>query len=189
MPDTWFNVKKIISLIVFVVVFSLMGLATGQPLMILAYAGFFCAVIFVIYLTLRKKQRHSEVSDTKIHLIRKIIGGIMLLLALLLPEIVIARTNLINLPELNAGIIAMIFGINILFIGLMLFAARLINTSGNKPVMSFLGYAIIIIVAAVPGLIMSGIERSTTGIGSVYYLALAVLILAWNGSTPFLTKE
>ncbi len=189
MPDTWFNLKKIISFIVFIVVFSMMGLATGKPVMILAYAAFYIAVAFVIYLLLRKKQRHFEVSETTSPLVRKIIGGALLLFAVILPALIITRSNLVNLPVLNAGIVALIFGITILFIGVMLYAAHLINTKGDSIAMSIIGYVLIIVVAAVPGLIMAGIERTTTGIGSVYYVALAVLILSWNGVGIVLSKD
>lgn len=189
MPDTWFNVKKIISFIVFIVVFSLMGLATGRPVMILAYAAFFIAVAFILLMLMRKRQRHSELTDTVSPMVHKIIGGVLLLLAVVLPALIITRSNLVNLPVLNTVIVLLILGITILFIALMILAAYLINEKGDNVVMSIAGYLLIIVVSAVPGLIMSGIDRTTTGIGSVYYVALAVLIIAWNGYGLAFSKD
>jgi hypothetical protein len=44
------------------------------------------------------------------------------------------------------------------------------------------------VAAAIPGLLMSRVDSTTTGIGSVYYVAMAVLILAYNGY-GFLTVQ
>ncbi len=189
MPDTWFNLKKIISLVVFIAVFSMMGLSTGRPLMVIAYAVFFMAVVFVVYLLLRNRQRHFEVTSTTNPLLKKGLGALLLLFALILPAVIITRSNLVNLPVMNAGVIAAVFGVTIAFISLMLFAAYLINCKSTKITTLVLGYLIIIVTAAAPGLIMTGIERTTTGIGSVYYVALAVLILAWNGLGLTLNKD
>lgn len=189
MPDKWFNLKKIISLIVFIAVFSLMGLATGKPLMIVAYAAFFMVVVVIAFLKLKNKQRHFEVNETTNPIVRKVIGVAFVLLAVALPALIITRTNLVNLPVLNAGVVAAIFGITLLFIAMMTIATHLINNKGSEKPMLIIGYALIIIASAIPGFIMAGIDRSTTGIGSVYYVALAVVILAWNGVGLALNKD
>jgi len=185
MNDTWFNAKKIISLILFIAVFSLMGLATGKPVMILAYAAFFLAVSGMFYNMSKKRQRHSEVSEIINPKVKQAIGGILLLLAIVLPILLVTRTNLVNLPVLNIGVSALIILITILFIGLALFAAHLINVKGKD----VLGYLILIAISALPGIIMAGIDRTTTGIGSVYYIALAVMILAVNGFKLYRNQE
>jgi hypothetical protein len=41
----------------------------------------------------------------------------------------------------------------------------------------------------IPGLLMSRIEKTTIGIGSVYYVALIVLILAYSGFGLITNRE
>ena len=183
MSDTMFKIRQIVTLVVFIGVLSLMGMITQQPLMILAYAAFFLAVVAVMYFMLLKRQRHFETAKESSPLIRKVAGYVMLALALILPVLIAIRTSIINLPEsLSLGVaIGSVLGVSIAFIATMLGAVYLINFKGNETGKRVIGYILFIISAAIPGLLMSRIDSTVTGIGSVYYVAMAVLILAFSG--------
>jgi len=183
MSDTMFKIRQIVTLVVFIGVLSLMGMITQQPLMILAYAAFFLAVVAVMYFMLLKRQRHFETAKESSPLVRHIAGYVMLALALILPVLIAIRTSIINLPEsLSLGVaIGSVLGVSIAFIATMLGAVYLINFKGNDTGKRVIGYILFIISAAIPGLLMSRIDSTVTGIGSVYYVAMAVLILAFSG--------
>lgn len=182
MQDKLFNIKKVLAMLVFIAVFSLMGLSTGKPIMVLAYAVFFMLVSFVVILTLKKKQRHFEVSEKTNPIIKKIGGIVLLALAITSPLYVFSTSNLLNTgKEVDAMFLSIVFGISIVFLGLLFVAIKLINKMNATTMHRALGYILIIIASILPGAIVAGIDRSTTGIGSTYYVALAVVIFAWNG--------
>jgi uncharacterized membrane protein (DUF485 family) len=190
MSDTLFKIRQIVSLIVFIGALSLMGMVTKQPLMILAYAAFFMAVMAIMYFSMRKHQRHNEITQTNNSLMRKIVGFVLFALAVVAPLLIALRTNVINLPvDLSLGAaIGIVGGVTVLFIALILVAVYMINVKGNELSQRIIGYVAIIVAAAIPGLLMSRVDGTTTGIGSVYYVAMAVLILAFNGY-GFLTVQ
>ncbi|PKN79693.1 MAG: hypothetical protein CVU48_04645 [Candidatus Cloacimonetes bacterium HGW-Cloacimonetes-1] len=182
MQDKLFNIKKVLAMIVFIAVFSLMGLSTGKPIMVLAYAVFFVLVSFGVIITIRKKQRHFEVSGNTNPMLKKIGGIVLLALALISPLYVFSTSNLLNTgKDVNAVFLFTVFGISVLFLGLMFVAVKLINKINATNLNRALGYVLIIVASIIPGAIVASIDRSTTGIGSTYYIALAVVILAWNG--------
>lgn len=191
MSDTIFKIKQIVSVIVFIGVLSLMGSITKQPLMILAYAVFFAAVMAVMFFLMRKRQRHYDLTKGANPLFRKIIGGVLMVAALAAPVLITVRSTIINLPAtLSLGaVIGIVLGITVVFIALVLVALHLINNKGSELSMRIIGYVLFIIGAAIPGIMMSRIDKTTTSIGSVYYVALAVLVLAYNGYGYLLNKE
>lgn len=182
MSDTMFKVKQIISLVIFIGALSLMGMITGRPVMIAAYAAVFIAVAVLMFFIIKNRQRHFEITSTDNTLLYRIIGIVLALLALILPVLITLRSSLIKLPtELSAGSTAgIMLGATVAFIALMITAVHLINRKGDNLVMQIIGFALITIAAALPGILMSMVDRTTSGIGSVYYVALAVLILAYN---------
>ncbi|MDD4310017.1 MAG: hypothetical protein PHO32_06515 [Candidatus Cloacimonetes bacterium] len=190
MSDTLFKVKQIASLIVFIGVLSLMGMMTNQPIMVLAYAGFFMAVVAVMLILMRKRQRHTEIAANTSTLFPKIVGGVLMAVALITPLLIALRTNVINLPvDMSLGAaIGIVGGTTLLFIALMLGAVYFINMKGIVLSNRIIGYALFVIGAALPGILMSRVDGTTSGIGSVYYVAMAVLILAYNGY-GYLTKQ
>jgi hypothetical protein len=55
--------------------------------------------------------------------------------------------------------------------------------------MRALGYLIIIVASLIPGILMSRFDKNTSTIGSIYYVALAVLIMSYNGINLLTPKE
>lgn len=190
MSDTLFKIKQIASLILFVAMLSLMGMITSRPVMVLAYAGFFIAVIAIMYFLMRKRQRHFELTQSTSNLFNKIVGGVLLALALATPMLIAFRTSVIKLPsELSSGAaLGIVGGVSVLFLALLFAAQYMINVKGKELPQRIIGYVLFVIAAALPGILMSRVDSSTSGIGSVYYVAMAVLILAYNG-IGFITHQ
>ncbi len=191
MKDTMYKIKQILGLIVFIVVLSTMGMITGRPVMMLAYAGFFVLLSLVIYLTLRKTQRHFEVVDKSNKTARTVLAAILMILAIIVPMLIALRTSIINLPESMtvAFVVGLMLGLTILFIALVLFAVYMINNKGAILQNRIIGYLSFIVASVIPGALMSGVDKSTMGIGSVYYVALAVLFLAYNARNLYCNQE
>lgn len=191
MQDTFFKIRQIAALVVFIVVLSLMGMITGKPLMTLAYAGFFLLMSAVVFFTLRKKQRHFEVVHKDNRLFRKILAVILGLAGLITPLLVAQYSSVIALPAEMSGtmVVLLMLGLGILFgvlIGLTLF---FINREKGSLGTTILGFVIFLIMALIPGLLMSRVDISPMAIGSVYYVVMAELVLVYNAFVLFGSKE
>jgi uncharacterized protein YoxC len=350
MKDKMFALGKIISLIVFLFVLSMMGMASGKPIMVLAYAGFFVVVMLIVFFFVKKHQRHFEIVGSANPKIGKITGIALIILAVLIPLIVyqmqvfsrvsdtndavkkvvkstaaftddvnrvnalsndvLAKATLLDtlsgdpklveslsknykligtdlaslksmvdanakndkkvfdsseksrsyylqlgktlaeadsvLPDIQdpldsisvfikdkstdvsgfqsqmqvvknsitgypekvdkavsekikgiASKLSLLLVFNLLLVSLLwaaliaacVFGVYLINHRGNKLLNKVLGYLIIIIASAVPALMVIPYDRTTTGIGSIYWIAVLVAVLAWSGFNLFLNKE
>lgn len=193
MSDKLHKAGQIISVIVFIAILSVMGMITGKPIMMLAYGGFFLLMSLVIYLFLNRqtKVRHETSSENRSFIFRKVLSAILMILAIIAPLIIALRSEVISLPaDMSQGkVIGIMLSTSILFIVLVLLSIFLINDRGSSFVNRFIGYVIFIIAAAFPGILMSTVDRTTMGIGSVYYVAMAVLILAYNARSLYCVKE
>jgi len=191
MSDLWFKIKQIITLIVFIAVLSLLGMISGNPTMIVAYGVFFLVVVAIMFYLTRRRQRHFEKVKESSQLFRKIFGVLLMILALITPPVIILRTNLVTLPEtIETGTdLGIVCGVTVLFIVLTLLAVYFINYRGRQVSNRVIGYILYLIAAIVPGLLMSRVEKTTIGIGSVYYVALIVLILSYSGYGLLSNKE
>ncbi|MCB5259550.1 MAG: hypothetical protein M0Q19_00255 [Candidatus Cloacimonetes bacterium] len=191
MHDKLFKFKQIAGLVFFIAVLSTMGMITGRPVMMLVYAAFFLALSFVVYLTLKNNQRHFEVSQRSNKTFRKVLAGILMLLAVASPLFITLRTSVINLPEsMSVGVvIPLMLGLSILFIALVLTTVVLINRKGTTLANRAIGYIVFVIASIIPGILMSRVDSTTMGIGSVYYVSMAVLILAYNAMGLYFSEE
>ncbi|MEN6444697.1 MAG: hypothetical protein ABFC98_01470 [Candidatus Cloacimonas sp.] len=183
MSDKWYNIRQILTLCIFVLVLSLLGMVSGRPIMIVAYGVFFLVVIAIMFYLTRKRQRHFEAVKQTSGTFRKVFGIILLVLSLITPPVIVLFTNLVALPEaVSKGLVAaIVIGITIVFVALTLFAVYFINQRGSNKNNRILGYILYLVAAILPGLFMSRVEKTTIGIGSVYYVALIALILAYSG--------
>ena len=191
MQDTFFKIRQIASLVVFLIVLSFIGMITGNTIMVFAYFGFFLLMSGVVYLSLSLKQRHSEVVYKENKILRYILAAIFGIFAIILPYLIARYSSVISLPEeiTQNMVIASMLGFSILFIALLVASLLLINNRDGNIGLRILGFIIFLVMAAFPGLVMSRVDQSPMGIGSVYYVALAVLILAYNSLMLFQAKE
>lgn len=189
MRETWFNIKQIAALVIFIIAFSLMGMMTGRPIMVLLYAAVLAIVSGGTYLVVRKRQRHSEVSLEGSRLPRLITGIVLCVLAIATPLYLISKTNLINIPgDITVMVVLAILGITLLFIALFALAVFLINYKSEQS-LRLVGYLVVFVTSLIPGLLMSMFDKTASTIGAVYYVALAVLILAYNGIHMVLPRD
>ncbi|MCK9584466.1 MAG: hypothetical protein M0R69_06085 [Candidatus Cloacimonetes bacterium] len=191
MKDTFFKIKQIAGLVVFIAVLSVMGMVTGKPLMMLAYAGFFLLMSLIVYLSLKNHQRHFEVVSKSNKTLRTIMAVVFMLIAIIAPLLIAQYSEVISLPEsITAGAaVGIMLGITLVFIALILLAVYLINIKGQTVANRSIGYISFFVAAILPGLLMSTVNRTTMGIGSVYYVAMAVLILAYNARNLFCYQD
>ncbi|MBM4403481.1 MAG: hypothetical protein FJ042_03730 [Candidatus Cloacimonetes bacterium] len=190
MSDKWYYARKLIAILIFIAALSMMGIATGKAWMILAYAGFFVAVVAGVIFIEHSKQRHFEIVPSDNVILRRMFGGIMLILALGLPILMTTRMNLFTLPQVSMWILLLAsLGVTLVFIGAMAAAVYLINFVKDELIYKIIGYALIVIASALPGLVISFFDRTTTGIGSVYYILLVVVILSYSGINLFIKQE
>lgn len=191
MKDKLFIIGKFIGLIVFILAFSMMGLASGKPIMILAYAGFFVVVMAVIFMFVKRNQRHFEVVSPKNQKIRKILGIVLVIAAAILPLLAVMNMRLFELgvETISITILAIVLLATIVLIAGGVFAVSLINNADNNKQKKILGYIVLIILSAIPALLVIKNDRTTTGIGSAYYLAVLVSVLSWWGFNLYSNKE
>ncbi len=191
MKDKLFILGKIVGILIFLLVLSLMGLASGNPMMILGYAGFFVLVMLVIFLFVRRNQRHFEIVKSGNSVLTRIIGIVMLLLAIAIPPLAISNMQLFELGLAKIGLMTMFIaaGITIALIAIGVLGVWLINRAGSILLTKILGHLVIIAAAAVPALLVIPHDHTTTGIGMVYYLAVMVAVIAWWGFSLILNKE
>jgi hypothetical protein len=191
MKNTLFIIGRIIAVLVFILAFSIAGVVSGKPIMILAFAGFFILIMFITFLFVRKNQRHFEIISQGNRTIAKIVGILLILIALALPALAISTMQIIELGSQNIGFstLAVVFAITLTLMICGVLSVYLINRTGSKLWHKILGYLIIIIACAIPALMVIPYDRTTTGIGSIYYLTLMVAVLSWWGFSLFLNKE
>jgi hypothetical protein len=191
MKDKLFVLGKFIGVLIFILAFSMMGLASGKPIMVLAYAGFFIAVMLVIFQFVKKHQRHFEITSERSRIIPKIVGIVMLLSAIALPVLSVGNLQLFDMGAKGIGLVtlAVVLVITVALIAGGVLGVSLINRSGSSKLHRILGYLIIILASAVPALLIIPYDKTTTGIGSVYYIAILVAVLSWWGINLYLNKE
>ena len=191
MSDTVFKLRQIISLILFIGALSLLGMITQKPLMIIPYGVFFIAVVAVMFLFMQKRQRHFETVKESSPVWKRILGVAFLLLALATPPVLSLRSSVISLPETMGftQVLVTSLGAALVYVVLILPAVYLINFKGNDLAKRVIGFVLFFIGTLFPGILMSFIDKSTTGIGSIYYVALAVLVFAYTGFGLVLNRE
>ncbi|HOH46855.1 MAG TPA: hypothetical protein PLX59_03380 [Candidatus Cloacimonadota bacterium] len=181
MNETLFKIRQIAAIVLFVLISSLVGLITGKPIMMVAYGAFFAVVTVAVLMLARKNQRHFEIKTTSNGLMLKVFGIALAILALAVPALIVSMSNLVPLKgNLNATQVLVAEGLNILFLILMIGSIFIMNKKPENKQIQIAGYIGMALASVVPGLTMTFIDRSTSGIGSAYYVALIVLVLAVN---------
>jgi len=190
MKDKLFNLRQILLTVIFIAALSLMGMITGEKYMVAVYGAAIIVVSGIILLFVKRGQRHSEVSEQKNRITRIVAGIVLCVLALITPLFLVLKSNVINVgDEITAMMIVITLIATILFIGLFALAVYLINNKGEGFAMRALGYLIVIVTSLIPGILMSRFDKNTSTIGSIYYVALAVLIMSYNGINLLKPKE
>lgn len=147
------------------------------------------ALTFLLIGLADSRHSHDSESEQSNQTLRMILGGIFSLLSVITPSFLILKTNLINIPiEAKFLPILAVLGITILFIALFALVMWLINYQKGMP-LRIVAYLVAIIASAIPGLLMSRFDKTASSIGAVYYVALLVLVLAYNGINMLLPRD
>jgi hypothetical protein len=181
-------VLQLVGTVIFIGVFSLIGLI-NSPVWIAVWAVVLVAIFLLVFLTIHRRQRHSEyVPSNPIY--RKIAGVLLALLALILPLLIVWRGGFILLPEakIALAVLAALAGI-VVYIALTLIAVMLINRQGSDLVKQALGYLIIVAAAVLPGLLVITVDKTSTAVAGAYFSALVALIIAFYAQAMILSKE
>ena len=175
------TVVSVIGWIAMIMAFSSIGFGTDNPkLGVPLYILFFLVVFAGVYYYVTH-QRHSTKNVSKSNtLISKILGGIVLLAALLMPYFIFAK---INLP-FSATMIMII--ITAVLIAIAIFSIRLINSAGDNFTKKLIGYLALIVIASIPAIatinyLLQYFNRPYDALGTSYWCVVAVTVLSWWG--------
>ena len=176
---------NILGWIILLAAFGSLGFTSDNPAIgVPVFLVFFILVFVLTYLYIKNHNKH-QVKDIKyIHLIKKIAGAVLLLLALFTPYFVFRTANF---PFLSYLIIVLITGI---LVALGAFAVTMINSEKAKNTVSkLLGYLILIIISAIPAVLMMSYDSSYNALGMAYYCAVLIAVFSWWGFSLFAAKE
>jgi uncharacterized membrane protein len=114
-----------------------------------------------------------------------------LIIAIASPVLVISNMQVIDLGIKSVGFstIALVLLFTLVFIAGGILGVSFINRTSSKLLNKILGYVIIVIISALPALVVIPHDRTTTGIGTIYYLAIFVAIVSWWGVSLYLNKD
>ncbi len=172
------QILQIIGLVVFIAVFSLLGLNHG----IVGYLIWVVVIALVcglIYSLTRKRQRHSELVSSNPLLARW--GGIVsAILAVLLPVLLLRFGGFIPVANGKSLITIALALVGVLaYIALVALILFLINKWGAKSQNRVLGYLLLLFTACVPGVVMLLVNKESYSFAGIYMTALLTAILTY----------
>ncbi|HEX38416.1 MAG TPA: hypothetical protein ENG70_06160 [Candidatus Cloacimonetes bacterium] len=174
-------IKEIIMWAAILFAFAAIGFASDNPYRTSIIWIIIAIVIFGVGFFIKKHTKRKTVT-TKAHIIaRKIIGIILVLIACYLPVMVFGN---VGFPFIT---LLLIFIFAAVLIALGALAVLIINKYGGF--MSFVGYLLMLIVAFLPALAMSGYDLSYSALSTVYYLLLLLAIFSWLGLSMIFAKK
>ena len=173
-------VGKIIAWILFVATFAAIGLATENPAVMVPVYGISIIVILgaILFFLSRKKKQTAE--TVKIPAYISLIEGIFLLLfSLAVPVFVMGNSGALYYLNISSSMTILF---TLLLIGLGILGVWLINVLSQKiKIMSFLGYLMIIFVAALPAIAIAPIDASARTLGVLYFVVMLLGMTVWFG--------
>ncbi|MDD3632900.1 MAG: hypothetical protein PHY63_01480 [Candidatus Cloacimonetes bacterium] len=182
-------ITQLLTVVLFVALISIFGLLTHG---ILGFIGWFVvlgAIFFLIFLSVRRHQRHYEITISTAKN-TKIIGIIFFLIAILLPLIVISFTNIIPITKTSIALTIVLSLISILaYIVLICLGLYLINIIGNKTSNQTLGYLAITLAALLPGIILLFTDANTMACAGIYIIAIITALLAYFAFNQLITNR
>lgn len=163
-----------------IAIFSSIGIATDRPVLKTATTFVFMSIVFLcVYIAVTRQKRHSLKVKKQNAISSMIAGGILMLLGVFTPVYLLYnfRPDLFDIIGLGTIVAA-----TIAFIIITIVSAFLINYGKTKfSVQGFLGYILLIILCAMPGLGVSSVDSTFGTMGVIYYTILIVAIISWIG--------
>jgi hypothetical protein len=172
------QIMQIAGLILFVAILSVLGFIHG----IVGYICWFLAfslIIVGILMTIRKRQRHFELVETK-PLQNTITSIILAIMATGLPLLMLVFGSIIpnGAGKSFGGVVLSLIGI-VIYLGLMGLAILMINKWKDTLMNNALGYVLIIVAAILPGAVIMMVSKDAMSLAGVYSAALISLVLAF----------
>lgn len=185
MKKTLGTIAKIVGWLILFIALGSLGFATDNPKVgVPAYFVFFLVVFGGVYLFLTNHKRSEGVDPAKIQLVHKIIGALLVIIAVIVPDLLFKSVGF------SFQVYLMIAGIAALLIVLGGLTVKMINSglgSGNIGIVIG-GYFLVIVLSAVPALIMINYDSSYNALGMAYWSAISIAILSWWGISLFTKK-
>lgn len=168
-------VMQIIGVMLFVAIASIVGLLrhgiVGYIVVFLALT----AIFVVIYMLIKNRQRHFELTTTN-PIVKIVISVVTGILAIGLPLMLVISNNLLE-PGAMPIIITLV-GI-LAFICLIALALILVNRKGDNVGIMAAGYAMVILAAILPGILTMFATKDSGAFAWTYMAALVAAVLAY----------
>lgn len=172
------TILQFAGLVIFVGALSLIGLTKG----IIGYIIWFAVIaviVLAIFLSLRRRKKHFELTEVNPRG-KNIYSIIFAVLSVVLPVLIIRFGGVVPIAAGREflAIIVPLIGV-LVFIALLYLALVMINKKGEAVSNRVLGYALIILAAILPGIIMLFVDTDTSSFAGVYLSALVATILSY----------
>lgn len=181
--------KKIINIfgwIILLLAFASLGLSSDDPTFgFLFYLGFFLIVFFIVFLYIKKHQKRKEADRKSLTLTHKILGILLVVIALFSPLIALNKIGLPFTPNL------LIFLATVVLVVLGALGVHLINRGSY---LKILGLLLIVVLSVIPAIFaITFLEQffpnAYNALGTAYWAVLTAAVLAWWGFSLFYSRE
>jgi hypothetical protein len=170
-------VVQIIGVVLFVAIASILGLLRHGILGYVVMFAVLAAILALIYFTLKNRQRHFEITASN-PVLKPILSAVMAVLALGLPLLIAITSDLI-VPTAVPIIIAI--AAILAFIALIVLALLITNRKSVNAGMGAAGYALVILAAILPGIMVLLTTNDSSAFAMAYLAALVAAVLAYFG--------
>ena len=191
MQDTWFKISRVVGVVIFLIGFSSMGYATGGVKGMLGYAVFCLIVLFGIMIGVKKNQRHFEAVSTTNYTVRKISGLVLALVGVVFPAVAVTGGGIMDMgsAKVGFGTFALVLLITLVWVAIGTQAVKMLCKDNATKMNKILGYVIAIVLSTVPAIAVIPFDRTTSAIGTIYFVTMMTVVFAWWGITLYLNKE
>jgi hypothetical protein len=173
-------IVQLIVVILFVAIVSVLGYLRHGILGYLVMFAFIAVVFGLIYLAIKNRQRHFELTSSN-PMTKKVLTTVTGILAIALPVIMVLASKLFK-PDAISVIVTIIA--TLVFIALNVLALILINRKGSLSA-SVIGYILVILAAILPGIMVLMVTNDSGAFAKTYLAALVAAVLAYFSLTQF----
>lgn len=165
---------QIIGVVMFVAIVSILGLLRHGVLGYIVMFILFTAILALIYLTIKNRQRHFELTPSNPAL-KRILSIVMGILAVAFPLLIVITSKLF-VPAATPIIITLVA--ILVFIALIVLALTLVNRRGDSGSV-VIGYILVILAAILPGIMVLMVTKDSGAFAITYLAALVAAVLAY----------
>jgi len=171
---------QVIAVVLFVAVASILGYLRHGILGYVVVFAVLAAIVGLIFVAIKNRQRHFELTTSK-PLLKYVLGGITGILAIGLPAVIVLTGDLFKLEA--TSVIITIVAI-LVFIALIVLALVLINRKGGLGA-AVAGYVLVILAAVLPGIMVLMVTNDSGAFAKTYLAALIAAVMAYFTFTQF----